>query len=312
MNIVFLDSETVPKDIPAPAWTERWDNLALAPDESTVEALKDADIAITNKVKITRRDLERLPRLKYVCVAASGYDCVDLEACRDHEVVVANSPDYSSNSVAETVIALIYALRRRLIPYAEASHDRWPESSFFCVHLAPILDVQGATLGIVGRGDIGNRVAQLAEAVGMKVMFAERKGATTVRSGHVAFEDVLRQSDILTLHCPAVPGVDYLIGKRELFVMKQGTYLVNTSRGTLVDADAVLASLDQGHLGGAALDVLASEPPPKDHPLIRDRHPNLIVTPHIAWASQTSIDNLIKRILENLEGFHSKAPINTV
>lgn len=312
MKIVFLDSETVPKDLPVPAWAERWDNLTLAPNDSTVEALKEADIAITNKVKITRRDLEKLPRLKFVCVAASGYDCVDLEACRDHEVAVANSPDYSTNSVAESVISVIYALRRQLIPYSEASYDRWSESSFFCVHLAPILDVKGATLGIVGKGDIGKRVGQLAEAVGMKVIFAERKGADAVRSGYTAFEDTLRQSHMLSLHCPAVPGSVNLIGGRELSLMKEGACLINTSRGALVDAKAVLASLNEGHLGGAALDVLETEPPSADHPLICNRHPRLIITPHVAWASMSSVDSLIDRVLENLDGFYRREPVNLV
>ncbi|MDR5907752.1 NAD(P)-dependent oxidoreductase [Franzmannia qiaohouensis] len=252
MKIVFLDSETVPKDIPLPAWTERCENLTLAPNDSTVEG------------------------------------------------------------VAESVISAIYALRSQLIPYSKSSYDRWSESSFFCVHLAPIHDVKGAILGIVGKGDIGKRVGQLAEAVGMKVIFAERKGADKVRSGYMAFEAVLRQSDMLSLHCPAVPGSINLIGNRELPLMKEGACLINTARGTLVDAKAVLASLNEGHLGGAALDVLESEPPSEDHPLICNRHPRLIITPHVAWASMNSVDCLIDRVLENLDGFYHGEPVNLV
>lgn len=312
MKIVFLDSETVPKNIPVPTWVEQWENLTLAPGDSAVEALNEADVAITNKVKITRRDLEQLSQLKFVCVAASGYDCVDLEACRDHEVAVSNSPDYSTNSVAESVISAIYALRRQLIPYSEASYDRWSKSSFFCMHIAPILDITGATIGIVGKGDIGKRVGQLAGAVGMKVIFAERKGAGTVRSGYTSFEDTLRESDILSLHCPAAPGSINLIGARELSLMKEGACLINTARGTLVDAEAVLASLNEGRLGGAALDVLESEPPSEEHPLLCNRHPRLIITPHVAWASTSSIDSLIGRVLENLDGFYRSEPVNLV
>ncbi|WP_426127629.1 D-2-hydroxyacid dehydrogenase [Pseudomonas sp. DWP1b1] len=312
MNIVFLDGASLPSPLARPVQASHWTAREHTRPDHVVEALADADVAITNKVRLDRITLEQLPRLKLICVAATGYDCVDLAACRDQGVTVCNVPAYSAVSVAESVIGSLFALRRHLLAYRAASARLWPQSSHFCVHGAPIQDLQGSTLGIVGRGDIGSRVARLAKALDINVLFAEHRGAPQVRAGYVAFDEVLAKADALTLHCPLTPQTRYLIGTAEIARMKPGALLINTARGALVDENAVLAALASGQLGGAALDVLHVEPPQADHPLLHCEHPNLLITPHVAWASQSSVARLKAVLLANIEAFAANKPINVV
>jgi phosphoglycerate dehydrogenase-like enzyme len=312
MNIVFLDGASLPSPLSRPPQANAWTVREKTTPEEVREALSDADVAITNKVRIDRETLEQLPRLKLICVAATGYDCVDIAACRDQGVTVCNAPAYSAVSVAESVIASLFAMRRHLLAYRACSATDWPQSSHFCVHGAPIQDLQGSTLGIVGRGDIGSRVARLARALEIDVLFAEHRGAQRVREGYTAFDDVLARADALTLHCPLTPQTRYLIGAAEIRRMKPGALLINTARGPLVDENAVLEGLANGRLGGAALDVLYAEPPRADHPLLHFNHPNLLVTPHVAWASQSSVARLKSILAANIEAFAAGKPINTV
>jgi len=256
-----------------PAQAFQWTVRESTSQEEVVDVLADAEVAITNKVKLGRVQLEQLPKLKLICVAATGYDCIDISACRDLGITVCNAPAYSASSVAEAVIASLFALRRNLFEYREAASKRWPTSNHFCVHGTPIQDIKGSTLGIVGWGDIGSRVAQLAVALDMHVVFAEHRGATQVREGYVPFETMLKEADAISLHCPLTPQTRHLIGAEQLSLMKQGSLLINTARGPLVDEDAVLNALRSGHLGGAALDVLEVEPPQVDHPLLNANLP---------------------------------------
>ncbi|WP_060484171.1 D-2-hydroxyacid dehydrogenase [Pseudomonas sp. NBRC 111123] len=312
MNIVFLDGASLPAPLNRPAQASRYEVRPSTTSAEVLDALADAQVAITNKVSLQRSQLERLPALKLICVAATGYDCIDLAACRDLGISVCNVPAYSAVSVAESVIASLFALRRHLFAYRQAAVSAWPTSSHFCVHQAPINDIQGMTLGIVGRGDIGSRVARLAKALGMNVLFAEHQGASTVREGYVAFDDLLQQADAITLHCPLTPRTRQLIGAAQLARMKPGALLINTARGPLVDEHALLAALLDGHLGGAALDVLDGEPPRADHPLLQAGLPNLLLTPHVAWASQSSVARLKQVLLANIEAFAKGQPINLV
>lgn len=312
MNIVFLDGASLPSPMARPTEAQGWDVREKTSPDQVVRALAEADVAITNKVRLDRVALEQLPRLTLICVAATGYDCVDIAACRDQGVTVCNVPAYSAVSVAESVIASLFALRRHLLAYRGASTTSWPQSSHFCVHGAPIQDLQGSTLGIVGRGDIGSRVARLARALEINVVFAEHRGADRVREGYMAFDEVLASADALTLHCPLTPQTRYLVGAAEINRMKPGALLINTARGPLVDENAVLAGLASGQLGGAALDVLYSEPPRADHPLLHCEHPNLIVTPHVAWASQSSVARLKAVLAANITAFASGKPSNVV
>jgi len=312
MNIVFLDGASLPSPLEQPALAQCWTDRQSTQLEEVVPALMGAQVAITNKVKMSRVQLEQLPELKLICVAATGYDCIDLAACRDLGITVCNVPAYSAVSVAEAVIGSLFALRRRLFEYRSASANKWASSDHFCVHGTPILDVQGSTLGIVGRGDIGKRVAHLATALDIKVIYAEHRGATSVREGYVSFEAALKQSDAITLHCPLTPQTRHLIGAEQLAMMKSGALLINTARGPLIDESAVLKSLTDGQLGGAALDVLDVEPPTADHPLLLSDLPNLIVTPHVGWASQSSVARLKHTLISNIEAFAAGKPINVV
>ncbi|KIH83253.1 D-2-hydroxyacid dehydrogenase [Pseudomonas batumici] len=312
MRVVFLDSASLPVGLARPAWVSDWQDRSDTPPDQVVDAARNADALITNKVRIGRAELEQLPNLRFICVAATGYDCIDLAACRDFGVTVSNVPAYSAQSVAESVIASIFALRRQLFAYQAAAQRDWPTSRHFCVHRAPIQDVQGSVLGIIGRGAIGLAAARLASALGMQLLYAEHRGVIPVRKGYQTFETVLAQSDVISLHCPLSEHTRHLIGAAELAQMKPGALLINTARGPLVDESALLAALDSGRLGGAALDVLGQEPPTADQPLLTSRHANLIVTPHVAWASQSSLQRLADGILSNLHGYYSGNPINLV
>jgi glycerate dehydrogenase len=314
MQIVFLDSDTIPELIAQPEWVKDWTNHpATAPDpEQVIQALAHADICITNKVKLTAQILQKLPKLKFVCVAATGYDCVDLQACREHGVVVSNVPGYSRQSVAEGVIGFIFALRRALPYYQSTARLAWPDSPHFCVHGTPLLNVRGATLGIFGRGAIGNEVATLAQALGMHVLFGEHRNRHEIRPGYVRFETLLAQSDIITLHCPLTQATRGMIGHAEIARMKPGAMLINTARGPLINEQAVLDALESGHLGGAALDVLSIEPPVNAPALLELHHPNLIITPHITWANEDGVNRLIQGMISNLNAFHQGQPINVV
>ena len=314
MKLVFLDSDTLPYPIERPDWITQWVNCPATAQttEAVVAALAGADICITNKIRITPAILAASPNLKYVCVAATGYDCVDLQACREQGVIVSNVPGYSKQSVAESVIASIFALRRNLLTYQALGRDGWAESSHFCVHDRPILDVRGATLGVVGKGAIGQESARLAQALGMHVLYAEHRGKTDVRPGYTRFETVLSQSDVITLHCPLTPATQGLIGHAEIAQMKPGALLINTARGPLVNETAVIDGLQSGHLGGAALDVLVKEPPQGDEPILTYEHPNLIITPHVAWAAENGQSQLAKGLESNLQAFQAGTPINVV
>ncbi|MGF6391433.1 D-2-hydroxyacid dehydrogenase [Pseudomonas plecoglossicida] len=312
MNIVFLDGASLPSALQRPALASHWTVRESTAPEQVVSALADAQVAITNKVKLGRAQLEQLPGLKLICVAATGYDCIDIAACRDLGITVCNAPAYSAVSVAEAVIASLFALRRHLFEYRDAASRHWPTSNHFCVHGTPILDVQGSTLGIVGRGDIGSRVARLASALGMKVIFAEHRGASTVREGYVAFEAMLQQADAISLHCPLTAQTHHLIGAAQIAQMKPGALLINTARGPLVEEQAVLDALHSGQLGGAALDVLDGEPPRAEHPYLHSQLHNLIITPHVGWASQSSVSRLKEILLGNIESFAAGKAINVV
>ncbi|MFM0641346.1 D-2-hydroxyacid dehydrogenase [Paraburkholderia metrosideri] len=312
MNVVILDANTLPVPVLRPSWASAWAARSTTRADDVVDALSDAAIAITNKVPIRREDLEHLPRLRFICVAATGYDCVDIEACRERGIVVSNVPGYSAQSVSEWVIASIFALRRSLPAYQVLAREAWARSPSFCVHGAPIRDIAGATLGIFGRGAIGQATGRLAGALGMNVLYAERRDRVSTRDGFVPFYDVLRAADVLSLHCPLTEQTRNLIGRKELETLKPGALLVNSARGALIDSYALIDALASGKLAGAALDVLPAEPPDSDDPVLNSSHPNLIVTPHISWAATSGSIRLNEGISANLNAFHAGKPVNLV
>ncbi|AOF52112.1 glycerate dehydrogenase [Rodentibacter caecimuris] len=308
MQIVFLDSTAIPKHIPIPRpnFEHEWIEYPHTSAEQTIERAKNADIVITSKVIFDRNTLAQLPKLKLIAITATGTNNIDLIAAKELGVEVKNVTGYSSVTVPEHVMGLIFSLKHSLAGWLrDQTSAKWGESQQFCYFDYPITDVRGSTLGVFGKGCLGTEVGRLAQVLGMNVLYAEHKDAATCREGYTPFEQVLKQADIVTLHCPLTQTTENLINAETLSQMKKGAFLINTGRGPLVDENALLAALTSGHLGGAAIDVMIKEPPEKDNPLIlaAKTMPNLIITPHIAWASDSAVTTLVKKVTQNIEDF---------
>ena len=308
MNIVFLDSTVIPKHIPIPrpSFVHTWTEYEHTSSSQTIERAKDADIVITSKVIFDRETLKQLPKLKLIAITATGTNNVDLVAAEEMGIAVRNVTGYSSTTVPEHVMGLIFALKHSLAGWLrDQTEAKWAESKQFCYFDYPITDVRSSTLGVFGKGCLGTEVGRLANAVGMKVLYAEHKDAAVCREGYTPFEEVLRQADIVTLHCPLTETTKNLINADTLSKMKKGAFLINTGRGPLIDELALVDALKTGHLGGAALDVMVKEPPEKDNPLVlaAKTMPNLIITPHIAWASDSAVTTLVGKVMQNIEEF---------
>lgn len=309
MNIVFLDSTGIPAShrIPSFSFPHQLTEYAHTAAEQVLERAKDADIIITSKVILNHEILSQLPKLKLIAVTATGTNNIDLVAAKVLGITVKNVTGYSSVTVPEHVIGMIYALKHRLIDYHrdQLLTERWATCGQFCYVDYPISDVQGSTLGIIGRGCIGNEVARLAQAVGMRVIFAEHQHATTIREGYTAFDEVLNQADVISLHCPLTPQTEQLINAKTLALMKPNACLINTGRGGLINEADLLQALQSGKLAGAALDVLVKEPPATDDVLwlAAKTQPNLLITPHVAWASDSALTTLVNKVAQNIEEF---------
>ncbi|BBF09329.1 TPA: 2-hydroxyacid dehydrogenase [Haemophilus influenzae] len=308
MKIVFLDSTAIPKHIliPRPSFEHTWTEYDHTSSVETIERARDADIVITSKVIFDRETLQQLPKLKLIAITATGTNNVDLVAAEEMGIAVRNVTGYSSTTVPEHVIGLIFSLKHSLAGWLrDQTEAKWAESKQFCYFDYPITDVRGSTLGVFGKGCLGTEVGRLANAVGMKVLYAEHKDATVCREGYTPFDEVLKQADIVTLHCPLTETTKNLINVKTLSKMKKGAFLINTGRGPLIDELALVDALKTGHLGGAALDVMVKEPPEKDNPLIlaAKTMPNLIITPHIAWASDSAVTTLVGKVMQNIEEF---------
>jgi glycerate dehydrogenase len=316
MNIVFLDQGTF-----SPETTLRHFSFAhqltvhteTSADE-VASRIADADVVIINKVRLTAEIIAKAPRLKLVAVAATGTDNIDLAACAAQQVVVSNIRNYAVNTVPEHTLALIFSLRRSITAYVDSvKAGRWQESEQFCYFDHPIRDLAGSTLGIIGDGVLGQSVASLGRALGMRVIFSGFKGRTGQGALYTPFEETLEQSDVLTLHCPLNASTKNMIGRTEFSLMKKRPLLINTARGGLVDETAVEEALDQGWISGAAFDVLTVEPPPANHPFMKlINRPNFILTPHVAWASQEAIQGLADQLVDNIEAFFAGKPRNVV
>ncbi|VTP76881.1 2-hydroxyacid dehydrogenase [Haemophilus influenzae] len=308
MKIVFLDSTAIPKhiSIPRPSFEHTWTEYDHTSSAETIERAKDADIVITSKVIFDRETLKQLPKLKLIAITATGTNNVDLVVAEEMGIAVRNVTGYSSTTVPEHVMGLIFALKHSLAGWLRDQREaKWSESKQFCYFDYPITDVRGSTLGVFGKGCLGTEVGRLANAVGMKVLYAEHKDATVCREGYTPFDEVLKQADIVTLHCPLTETTKDLINAETLSKMKKGAFLINTGRGPLINEVALVDALKTGHLGGAALDVMVKEPPEKDNPLIlaAKTMPNLIITPHIAWASDSAVTTLVGKVMQNIEEF---------
>ena len=304
-KIAFLDRSTFYDAIafPVARFAAEWQEHARTTPDEVLTHAAGSTVVVTNKVKLPAVLLEKLPKLKLVAVAATGVDHVALDAARRLGIGVCNVRDYATHSVPEHVFAVLLALRRNLIAYAAAAtNGAWSRAENFCLLNWPIDDLAGSTLGIIGGGALGQSVAKLGAAFGMRVLLAEQRG-DHLRPGRVAFEQVLAEADVLSLHVPLTPATRNLIGATELARMKPSAILINSARGGVVDEVALVEALRAGQLAGAAVDVLTAEPPPADHPLLSANLPNLLVTPHIAWASRQAQQRMADEVVENIAAF---------
>jgi len=315
-RVVFLDRETLSPEtrLRSPTFPHRLEVFAQTAPDAVAERIRDADIVITNKAPLRRDAIAGAPNLRLVAVAATGTDVVDLKACAERGVAVSNIRNYAVNTVPEHTFALIFALRRSIAAYRDAViRGRWQESGQFCFFDHPIRDLAGSTLGIVGDGVLGRSVADLGCAFGMRVLFSAYKGVGGMGPLYTPFDEVMRTSDVITLHCPLMPSTQNMISAREFALMEHRPLLINTARGGLVDEGALAEALDRGQIGGAGFDVVTQEPPPADHPLMRlAARPNVILTPHVAWASQEAIQSLADQLIDNIEAFWAGQPRNIV
>lgn len=312
-EIVFLDRSSVQADFKSLSFPHRWTDYETTTPDEIVSRLQNAEIAVTNKIQLRAATLRQLPNLRLIVVAATGVDCVDLDYCREHHIVVSNVRGYSVHSVPEHVFTLLLALRRNLLAHeAAARNGEWQRAQNFCVFAAPINDLHGATLGIVGYGAIGRAVEKIAEAFGMRVQISEHKNAESIRAGRASFDEVLQTSDAISLHCPLTDETRNLIGAAEFERMKKTTILINCGRGGLVDEAALVAALENKTIAGAGVDVLSQEPPRagSSSPLLDLKNPNLIVTPHVAWASAGAQQALADQVIDNIEAFVQGEPQN--
>jgi glycerate dehydrogenase len=312
-HIVFLDRASLKATVRPPAFAHDWQDHAATQPEEVVARLRDATIAITNKVPLREAALEHLPQLKMIAVAATGYDVIDTAVCRSRGIAVANIRNYAVHTVPEHTFTLITALRRNLLAYrADVERGRWQQSGQFCFFDHPIRDLHGATLGIVGEGVLGQGTAHIGRAFGMRVLFADHPPPKAAGIEFTPFEQLLEESDVVSLHVPLTPQTRQLIGIEQLRRMKRTALLINTSRGGLVDEAALATALKEGLIAGAGFDVLTQEPPRDGNPLLDLRLPNFILTPHIAWASDGAMQSLADQLIDNIEAWAAGRAQNLV
>lgn len=303
-HIVYLEADSVRAKLRRPDFPHTWTEYPRTAPEDLHERLAGATIAISNKSVLRGELLARLPRLRLIAQAATGTDNVDLAWCREHGLPVTNIRGYAAAAVPEHVFMLLLALRRQLLAYrADLAAGRWQRETTFCFFDHPIRDLAGSTLGLVGSGSLGQGVARLAEAFGMRVLWSERKGVAQVRPGRVSFATLLAEADAISLHCPLNEATRGMVGEAELRAMKRGAVLINTARGGLVDEAALAQALREGWIAGAGFDVLSKEPPREGNPLLDLDLPNFIVTPHVAWASDGAMQALADQLIDNIEAF---------
>lgn len=312
-KVVFLDRFAIRATLRPLRFDHTWVEYPTTAPEDVVARLAGATIALTNRVRFDASVLAELPALRLIAVAATGYECIDIEACRAAGVTVCNVRDWSTPAVAEHTFAMILALRRQLLEYrAAVAAGEWAQSHFYGLLRDPLPPgLAGASLGIIGYGALGRRLATLGEAFGMTVLIADHKGAAP-RAGRVSFVEALARADVLCVACPKLPQTTNLVGAAELASMKPTAVVINTARGGIVDEAALAAALREGRIAGAGVDSLSEEPPRHGNPLLDIDAPNLIVTPHMAFASDHTLAALAEQLLGNVEAFVAGTPRNVV
>jgi len=307
MRAVFLDvASLAEQDLDLSAFAglvDDWQTHAATAPEQRLANIGDAEIVVTNKVVLDDAVLRAAPNLKLICLTATGYNNIAIDTAKALGIAVSNISGYATDSVVQHVFALMLAHQTRLFDYAAAvKRGDWSDSPQFCLLDYPVRELRGMTLGIVGYGELGRGVARIAEAFGMQVLVSQRPGGAP-QEGRVDLDEVLHRADVITLHVPLLGNTHHLIDARALSLMKPDALLINTARGAVIDNAALADALRRGEIGGAALDVLDVEPPPRDHVLLANDIPNLIVTPHSAWAGRQARQNAVDETVVNIRAF---------
>ena len=318
MKGVVLDFDTLgPQDLDTSALFSlpiEWEIYGNSSMSDVSGLIKNAHVVLTNKVALTRENLNHAKDLKFIGLFATGTNIIDLDAAAECGVSVSNAVGYGTRSVVQHTWALILALTTKLLGYSKASmNGRWQESDSFCVIDYPVQELSGKTIGIVGAGELGRGVASVAPVFGMKVRYASLKNTKhSFQNDRIDFDDLLKESDVLSLHCPLTEDNINLIDQRELKLMKSSSILINTARGKLINEKSLHEALINGEIAGAGLDVLSEEPPINGNILLDERVPNLIVTPHTAWISKESRQRLVEQVAGNIKGFLEGGKFNRV
>lgn len=312
-NIVFLDRSTLQAKVRRPTFEHGWQEYPVTAVSDLTERLRDATVAITNKVPLRAETLQQLPKLKMIAMAATGYDVVDVAYCKANGIAVANIRNYAVHTVPEHAFALITALRRNLLAYRQdVENGKWQQVDQFCFFDHPIRDLYGATMGIIGEGVLGQGTANIARGFGMNVLFADHAPPKAPDVQFTPLDQVLAESDVISMHSPLTPETRNMIGIEQFRKMKPTAILINTARGGLVDEQALVQALKEGLIAGAGFDVLIKEPPKEGNPLLDLRLPNFILTPHVAWASDGAMQFLADQLIDNIEAFVAGKPQHLV
>jgi len=312
-RVVFLDRASLKAKVRKPACASEYVEYEKTVAEEIVPRLAGATVAIINKVPLRAQTLAQLPQLKMIAVAATGYDVVDVPYCKEHGIAVANIRNYAIHTVPEHAFAMILALRRNLLAYRQdVENGVWNKSEQFCFFTHDIGDLYGATLGIIGEGAIGQGTAAIGRAFGMRVLFADHAPPKMEGVTFTPHDQVLAESDVISLHCPLMTATRNLIDLAAFRKMKRNALLINTARGGLVDEAALIQALDEGLIAGAGFDVLTVEPPRNGHPLLDVRRTNFILTPHVAWASDGAMQFLADQLIDNIERWAAGNPQHLV
>ncbi len=316
MKAVFLDKQTFSSQVSLTQLISPLTELKCYNEtqpEDIVSRCQGVEVLITNKVVLDSEILAQLPELKLICISATGINNIDLASAKAHKIAVTNVSGYAKQSVAQYVFAqLLNYFSQPTHHINNVRNGLWQQSSSFCLHGNGSIELAGKNLGIVGYGSLGQAVAKIAKVFGMRVLVSERPDAKTVRNGRIAFNEVIRQADILSLHCPQTPETEQLINAQVLKVMKPSAVLINTARGALVNEQDLLIALQQGEIAYAILDVLSEEPPNANHPLLEAQPANLAITGHIAWASIEAQQRLLDLVGENIAAFKQGQTLNRV
>jgi glycerate dehydrogenase len=312
MKAVFLDVASLGEDLSMERLQEKellWTFFSETQPDDVLSRIQGAEVVVTNKVVLTAEVLQQCPHLKLICVAATGYNNIDVKAAKERGILVCNVPNYSTASVVQLVLTFILTLASSFIPYIQAVQSgEWERHSQFSLLTFPISELEGKVLGIIGYGTLGKQVAVVAKSLGMKVLIAQHKA---IAEG-VPLDTVLEQSDFVTIHVPLTAQTRNLISRRELERMKPSAFLIHTARGGIVNERDLAECLKARRIAGAGVDVLTSEPPTKGNPLLEKEIPNLWITPHIAWGSLEARRRLLEKLRENIVSFLQNTPKNIV